>query len=79
MANCIWSYALKLECGLWIERVPSKSNISDDPSREVYDLMKRLGATFVPPRLAKVFYEPESWMALLQAPSSLAAASAAGA
>ena len=38
-----WRYQLKV----WIERVPSKSHLSDLPSRECYSLLERLGAVRV--------------------------------
>ena len=40
----IWALALKLNIGIWIERVASEDNIADLPSRRKYKLLKRLGA-----------------------------------
>ena len=56
----IWSLALLLKLHIWIERVPSDDNISDDPSREAYELLdaprpRGLGASWRPARLAKIF------------------------
>ena len=50
--------------GLFISRVASKDNISDEPSREKYDLMKRLNAVRVEPRLSSEFREAQTWEAL---------------
>ena len=35
---------MELGCSLRIERVPTKDNLSDDPSRERYGLMEKLQA-----------------------------------
>jgi len=56
----IWSLALLLKLHIWIERVPSDDNISDDPSREAYEMLdaprpRGLGASWRPARLAKIF------------------------
>ena len=40
---------------LWVERVPSHDNISDDPSRECYSLMESVGAIWRKPVLAAVY------------------------
>ncbi len=42
---------------IWIERVQSEDNISDLPSRESHDLMRRLHAKWRPPLVAKLFME----------------------
>ena len=42
---------------LWIERVCSKDNISDLPSREDHGLLKELGAVWRPPLISKAFME----------------------
>ena len=36
---------MELKCALHIERVPTKENLADDPSRERYYLLERLQAT----------------------------------
>ena len=56
----------KLRCGAWIERVPTKENIADDPSREHYDLLHKLpgGAKWVPPVLHPTFERPAAWESL---------------
>ena len=40
---------------LHIVRVPTDDNISDLPSREVYGLVKELGAKWQPPEIAELF------------------------
>ena len=37
--------ALELGLDMHIKRVPTKENISDDPSRERYSLLQRLGVS----------------------------------
>jgi hypothetical protein len=64
IAHCIWSCALQLRIGLWLERVPSKDNISDDPSREKYELLERLRAINVPARLFESFGSSQTWQVL---------------
>jgi hypothetical protein len=39
------SLALELGIDMCIKRVPTKENISDDPSRERYGLLQRLGVS----------------------------------
>lgn len=56
--------ALELGTGLYIGRVPSKDNLSDDPSREKYDLLERLEAVHVEPWLSPEFERAQSWEAL---------------
>ena len=52
----IWSLALTLKLHLWIVRVPSDDNISDEPSREVYGTVRdQLKASWRAPKLAKLF------------------------
>lgn len=53
----IWTLAWKLKMHIWIHRVPSEENISDLPSRESYDLMRDLGAQWVPPTVAGIFMD----------------------
>ena len=44
---CLLFRTLALEMGidLYIKRVPTKDNVSDDPSRERYGLLNMLGAS----------------------------------
>ena len=49
LVHIVWTLAAKFHFGLWVERVPSELNISDEPSREVPFAMDRIGAGFVRP------------------------------
>ena len=40
----IWKRAAELNAELWIERVDTKLNVADNPSRESYALLQRLRA-----------------------------------
>lgn len=44
LVHSIWSFALHHKVRLWVERVPSKYNISDSPSRFQYKIMEDIGA-----------------------------------
>ena len=55
---------MQLQTGLWVSRVASQENISDDPSRQRYGIMQRIHAKWVEPRLSKLFCKPETWEAL---------------
>ena len=57
IAHEIWSLALRNKMQLWIQRVASKDNISDCPSREDYNLMKALEAKWVSPVVAQCLFE----------------------
>ena len=56
--------ALELGMGLFVSRVASKENLSDDPSREKYDLLQKLKAVWVEPHLDKQFRAPQAWESL---------------
>ena len=55
LVHQIWTHAILNRMRLWVERVPSHDNISDDPSRECYSLMKAFGATWRKQVLAAVY------------------------
>ena len=55
LVHQIWTHAILNRMRLWVERVPSHDNISDDPSGECYSLMKAVGATWRKPVLAAVY------------------------
>ena len=52
MVHSIWTQAFEQKIRLWVERVPSKLNISDGPSRFRYELLSELGAQWREPVLA---------------------------
>ena len=63
-----WAYlrgcrmrALVLRMALFVSRVPTHDNMSDDPSRERYVLLDRIGATRVRPFLHPHFTRPDAW------------------
>jgi len=47
----IWTLALAWGIGIWLDRVPSVDNVADLPSREVYALLKEMGAKWREPRI----------------------------
>ena len=56
--------ALEWGIGMHVSRVPSKENLADDPSREKYDLLRGLSATWREPHLCPAFVAPQTWEAL---------------
>ena len=61
IVHAIWLMAAKAGIGLWIERVGSHDNISDEPSRESYELLEAVGAKWEEPRLPKNICHPQKW------------------
>jgi hypothetical protein len=59
LIHSMWMLAMKLGLGLMVQRVPTKDNIADLPSRESYDLLEKIGAIWVKPVLHHVFYTPK--------------------
>ena len=49
---------------LQVERVPTKANIADLPSREEYQLLEDMGAQLLLPKWSEGFLKPCSWNAL---------------
>ena len=47
----LWLHCSRLDIGLQLYRVPSKSNISDGPTRCDLSVLNKFDATFVPPVL----------------------------
>jgi len=56
----IWSHCWANSIHIWIERVPSKDNISDLPSREEYRLVEELGGVWRSPQVATLYVDPLS-------------------
>ena len=52
------------DTGIYVSRVASEENVSDEPSRERYQLLKRIKATFAEPKLSWRFRDPQCWEAL---------------
>ena len=55
----IWSHALRYNFHLWIERVPSKLNIADSPSRFRYKILEGIKARWRKPVLAEMYLGKE--------------------
>ena len=55
----IWSHALWHSIHLWIERVPSKFNIADSPSRFRYKILEDLEARWRRPVMAEMYLGKE--------------------
>ena len=60
----MWKRLAELDVEIWVERVPTKENIADDPSRERYGLLELMQARRVRPFLDKVFLESQTWESL---------------
>ena len=58
LQHAIWSHVLTHGIHLWIERVPSKENISDLPSRFEYGLLEELYAVWREPVMADLYLGP---------------------
>ena len=61
MVHAVWLFAARHCVGLRIERVCSRENIADEPSREEYSGMSSLEASWVAPILRLVFLQPKNW------------------
>ena len=65
VVHCLWRRFLELHMNVWIMRVPTDDNISDEPSREYYDTLWRLpGAKRVSPLLDDSFKTMQAWESL---------------
>ena len=53
----IWSLALMNRTFIWVERVCSKENLSDCPSRLDYELLQQLGAEWRAPVMVQSFVD----------------------
>ena len=49
LVHQIWTVAINCRIKLWVERVPSKENLADCPSRGSVALLRDLGATWIEP------------------------------
>ena len=64
----VWAQAWHNKCFLWIKRVGSKFNIADSPSREEYQILRDIGATWRRPVISKLFIEGDMCGAQLRGP-----------
>ena len=55
LVHQIWTHAFAQKLQLWVERVPTKDNIADCPSRSDYLLMIAMRAAFCEPVLAREY------------------------
>ena len=59
-----WLLAASLKLDVYIDRVESKSNIADGPSRNEFALVELLGAEWTPPvdtQLVSPSIHPDAW------------------
>ena len=61
IVHALWVKAAMLRCHLWVDRVPTKVNISDLPSREEYGLLHAMNTKFVEPVLDEMFWSHQAW------------------
>jgi hypothetical protein len=61
MVHAVWLMAARGGYGLWVERVPTKENLADLPSREEYALLQQMGSVKATPQLDKAFWQPDKW------------------
>ena len=64
LAHCLWSKIAALNADVSVQRVPTKDNIADLPSREEYRLLKVLGAKRLPAKMDNMFLRPGAWESL---------------
>ena len=64
IVHAIWKRLAELNVEMWVERVPTKENLADEPSRERYALLEYMGARSIEPVLDDVFLEAQTWRAL---------------
>ena len=65
VVHCLWRFAAKHGFGMWLERVGTKDNIADLPSREEYGLLRAIGARRVEAQLDASFIQPGAWESLV--------------
>ncbi len=65
VVHSIWFRALLLGMHMVVDRVPSKVNLADDPSRERYGLLQQYpNCVRVRPWLHPMFTRPRAWESL---------------
>ena len=62
--HCMWTFFALHGIEVWIERVPTESNLADLPSREEFALLDKLHIHKSVPLLLPCFENPASWEAL---------------
>ena len=61
LVHGIWLFAARRKLGIWIGRVPTHENIADLPSREEYDLLQSMGASWVSPHMDNIAWSVQDW------------------
>ena len=61
IVHAIWVKAAALGCHLRVDRVPTKVNIADQPSRGYYKLLEAVQAVRVRPCLDECFWKESAW------------------
>ena len=61
IVHAIWVKAAMLGCHMIVDRVPTKDNIADLPSREQYKLLELMGTQRVEPFLDSMFWDESAW------------------
>ncbi len=59
-----WLFAAKHMIGTHVERVGTKDNFSDVPSRESYELLEAVGTEWHAPKVIVQLREPKQWAKL---------------
>ena len=58
----VWLHAARIGCSLWFERVGTKDNIADQPSRGYDEAVTRLGARWVEAVVPGELGRPAEWV-----------------
>ena len=61
VVHSIWVKAASIRCHRRIDRVPTKDNIADLPSREEYRLLHAMETVFMEPKLDEMFWTEAAW------------------
>ena len=61
IAHGIWLFAARNDIALFVSRVGTHDNISDNPSREEYEILRAIGATYQSPSVPDEVWEPKKW------------------
>ena len=66
IAGMLWYTVGKSLQDYWCEYVPSKLNLADEPSRERFDTMKRLGFRLIELQYDKFSEAAETWLGAVE-------------
>ena len=64
VAHCLWLKMAQIKMEAYVDRVPTKDNIADLPSREEYGLLMQIGARHIEAKLDTAFMAPGAWDSL---------------